>query len=214
MPLHKRKSDQNLAFPTRLVYDLFDFVRGLILSGTTTSRDGQQRGVEDVYRANYALLFAIATRRFGVPNDEAPALIHDVIISYIGATHEVEEPQRWLLAAICNASRYFQRSRRRIESHELPATDGQMLPVSSDSSDELVITRLTASAILAELKQQYRDVLCLHYVDGLTAAEIAIRMETTLRDAERLIHRSRRAAYEAYYRMEHRDHVGHEASSW
>jgi len=180
----------------------------------TQSSETEHCGVEAVYRDNYELLFVIATRRFGVPDDEAQTLVHDVMLSYIGSAHEVREPRRWLLSAICNASRYFHRVRRRVEARESSLTEegGQNEPRSAGTGD-MVVERLTASAILAELKEQYQDVLRLHYIEGLTAAEIAVRLETTLRYAERLIHRSRRAAYEAYCRLESRGDVGSHPSA-
>lgn len=174
--------------------------------------DSRHPRIEAVYRDNYDLLYRVATGRFGIPADEAPTLVHDVILSFIGAAYEVNDPRRWLLAAICNASRYFQRVRHRVEWQELPDSDGNSAMGDHGLEGEALIGKLTATAILGELKQRHREILRLHYIEGLTAAEIATRLETTLGYAERLIHKSLKAANQAYSRLESRGTEEHGTS--
>src|SRR5260370_36541786 len=69
-----------------------------------------------VYENNFHVLVAGAIRKFQVPAVDAEALAHEVFLSYLKRKDEIRELHKWLLGAICNASRYYWRQHgRKIE---------------------------------------------------------------------------------------------------
>src|SRR5258706_8992754 len=65
------------------------------------------------YEKNCDLLVAVAIRKFQVPAVDAEALAHEVFLSYLKRKDEIRELHKWLLGAICNASRYYWRQHGR-----------------------------------------------------------------------------------------------------
>src|SRR5258707_1183506 len=69
-----------------------------------------------LYENNFHVLVAVAIRKFQVPAVDAEALAHEVFLSYLKRKDEIRELHKWLLGAICNASRYYWRQHgRKIE---------------------------------------------------------------------------------------------------
>jgi RNA polymerase sigma factor (sigma-70 family) len=141
----------------------------------------------ELYRSHYPLLATIARRRFGLSQEEAENAIHDVFVSFLCTATVIRNPIGWLVGAICNACREHWRHRTR--TFELSKTD-----FSTTNLEESILSR----QVLQRLPLSSQRVLTLHYIEGLTAAEIAVRLHTTRRYAERLIHRGlQRARREA-----------------
>lgn len=67
------------------------------------------RAAEEIYNAHAPLLRAVALRRFRIPAADVDALVHDVFASCFVNAPNVEEPRRYVLGAICNASRQYWR---------------------------------------------------------------------------------------------------------
>lgn len=151
--------------------------------------EGDRTRVGDVYDEHYDLLFGVAVRKFQVPAEDVPVLINDVMLSYIVARDEVENIEQWLVAAICNAARYYHRRARREPTAMLEEE-----PQQKDTAEERLINRIDAGRVLDRVPRQHRRVLHWHYLEGYTAPEIARLLETTPRYAERLIHKALRYA--------------------
>lgn len=144
----------------------------------TQERVPRDRAAAELYRRHYVLLVRIATHRFGLPQDEAENAIHDVFVTFLCTPGVIRNPTAWLVGAICNACRDHWRSRLR--TYPLGGTE-----LSAASLERAILSK----QVLERLPLSSQRVLTLHYIEGLTAAEIAVRLHTTLRYAERLIHR-------------------------
>lgn len=152
--------------------------------------------VEETYRLHYDLLLNISVQRFGVPRDEAESLIHEVFVSYLGSAHEVRNTRSYLIGAICNASRHYRRSNGRTEA--LPDDMTQRSDPSSFSVAESVATRITIRETIGRLHEKCQKTLRLRYWEGHSASEVAEKLETTNRYAEKLIHKCLKRAHDIY----------------
>src|ERR1044071_5559811 len=61
--------------------------------------------VETDYRRWATLLREIAEKKFRVPPEDAEALVNDVFIAYLLRVQHVRNPEKWLVGAVCHASR-------------------------------------------------------------------------------------------------------------
>ena len=158
--------------------------------------------MEEVYSEYFGLLSALAASRFSIPTDDVPALVHDVMLSYLMARHDVEDTRAWLVGAICNACRHYWRKRTR-ENEHLRESDASTLQAPDPSSTDLdqIAREVTVQRLLTMLKERCRETLRLHYYEGYTANEIAKNFETTNRYAEKLIHNCLKKALELYESM-------------
>ena len=147
--------------------------------------------VDAIYVVHRRLLCYVARERFRIPADDAEALVHDVMLAFLTAQGEVENVRAWLVAATCNASRAYCRTRSHfVEIDSIGSDlDGQQ-KIDIDECER----RLLAREVIAALPARDRDVLRLHYFEQLTAVEIASRLMTTPRYAEKLISRALRRA--------------------
>src|SRR5687767_2670564 len=151
---------------------------------------------EDVYRDHYNLLLCISARKFHVPEPDAENLIQEVFLSYLSHLREIRDVRRWLVGAVCNASRHYWRVRGRTD--QFP----DILPDRSDPEAgtlaEKVADTLTVRETLARLHEKCRETLRLRYFEGCSAAEVAQEFDTTNRYAEKLIHKCLKRAHEIY----------------
>src|SRR5260221_93053 len=76
-----------------------------VLSSDTAMRDESR--FEALYTSQYDFLCNVAVRKFRVPDTEAGTLVHDVFLTYLKRSHTIHDEKRWLLGAICHASRYY-----------------------------------------------------------------------------------------------------------
>lgn len=152
--------------------------------------------VEDVYRRHYDLLFYLASRKFGVPENDTENLVHDVFLSYISRAVEVNDVRCWLVGAICNASRQFWRMHGRTE--QFPESIGAASDPRARAVADSFATRLTVRETMARLHEKCRETLRLRYFEGCSAAEVARELDTTNRYAEKLIHKCLKRAHQIY----------------
>jgi RNA polymerase sigma factor (sigma-70 family) len=154
------------------------------------------QSIETLYREHRSLLLYLSCRRFGVPENDAESLIQEVFVSYLLRSSEIAKVRAWLVAAICNASRYYLRTRGRMEP--LPDDYSTKSDPSSDSLDDRFALEMTIQKVLGYLQPKCRDTLRMHYFEGRSASEIAIVLETTTRYAEKMIHKCLQRAREIY----------------
>ena len=145
--------------------------------------------VAAVYEQFHALLFWVCTAKFNVPADAAEASIHEVMLSFMQAGTHIENIRAWLVAATCNACRAYWRSRAHHELYVEPTADLTALVDGHDLADAHERESLVRD-ILLRLSDRQRQALRLHYFEGCTAREVAERLNTTARYAEKLIHKS------------------------
>jgi RNA polymerase sigma factor (sigma-70 family) len=153
-------------------------------SEAQSTSEAREPGIEAVYRANYDLMRFVAGRKFNVPPDDVRPLIHEVFVAYIQYRHRVRDDRAWLVAATCNACRDYWGARGRRDA----GTAGENVESSSEPDD--LVQRVDLRGILSELRPRDREVLRLRFVEGYTPKELAIRLDTTIPYAKKLVHKS------------------------
>lgn len=125
-------------------------------------------------------------------------------MSLLLSSQRIENVRSWLVAATCNGCRHYWRrhgaQQRMFVAAAAGSSDGAEEPASDDLSTSLERKFLVA-AVLACLTEKQRDVLRLHYFEGLTIAEIAERLNITCRYARKATSVALRRAREAYHRL-------------
>lgn len=152
--------------------------------------------VAAIYEDFHRLLMWIATVKFKVPSDAAEACIHEVMLSLMQVGVRIEDVRSWLVAGVCNSCRQYWRQHAYRERHEQTDIDITTIIDGRDFA-EFVERQLLIADVLRSLTSRQRLALRLHYLEGCTAREIAVRLNTTARYAEKLIHRSLVQAREA-----------------
>jgi RNA polymerase sigma factor (sigma-70 family) len=139
---------------------------------------------EAAYRSHYRVLFAVAVQRFHIPLADAEWLVHDVLVAYVQSTRTIEDLRRWLVGAICNASKNYWRSHKREESLSPSALSIPDPRATVDVFDSAI----AAHEALDDIHGKYRTAVQLRYIEGCTIPEIAAKLGTTSRYAEKLVH--------------------------
>lgn len=147
-------------------------------------------GFEQDYRSFYRFIFAVVTRKFRIPDSDAETITQEVFLSYLAQPQGILNARAWLVAVACNMSRHYWRARRRSESlfSELDEAEA------AGAEPESLITRRHVEQVLEAVGEQSGEVLRMHYLEGYSAPEIASRLETTPRYAEKMIHRALKKA--------------------
>jgi RNA polymerase sigma factor (sigma-70 family) len=151
-----------------------------------------------LYAENMGVLVSVAVRKFKVPAVDAEALAHDVLLSYLKRKDEIRELHKWLIGAICNASRYYWRKQgRNIESLDAELAAVHPDPASTNNPETL-LARIVAGEALAGLSTRYQQILRLRYYDGLSIREIAEHLGVTAKYAQKLVIKCLRRAEEVF----------------
>ena len=123
----------------------------------------------------------LAIVRFGVPPDEAEALVHDVFIAWMTSAGEVRAPRRWLVAATSNASRNWLRKR----SAEVRLQEPPVSVLPAPSLDPIIVAEL-----LAICRPRAAALLRLVYQEGMGVAEAGRALGTSAGYADTLLRRT------------------------
>jgi RNA polymerase sigma factor (sigma-70 family) len=164
------------------------------LSSDTAMRDESQ--FEALYTSQYDFLCNVAVRKFRVPDTDAGTLVHDVFVTYLKRCEIIHDEKRWLLGAICHASRYYWRS----HSRDLPAEEQEfdrVDPASQNILDSLP-NQLAAREVLECLAPRCQEVLRLRYFDGCSIQEIADRYGLKVKYTQKLVTKCLRRAERLY----------------
>lgn len=151
-----------------------------------------------LYTTHYRLLWSVASRKFGVPTTDVPELIQDVMISFLANSTTIRSPEKWLVGAICNASRRYWRQRSQDDVFQDEPDAAETIPSSYQSPDDRMANGLTAAIVLDQISPRCRETLRLHYYEGFSAPELASAFSTTRRYAEYLIHKCLRRALHVF----------------
>ena len=126
-----------------------------------------------VYRDNYPLLRALATRRFRVPVPDVQGVIHEVFVSFIRHEPKIRDTRAWLVGAVCNASRKYWNDGFRDERSELTeCADPKPLL-------DTLTAKIDAVLALRQLRERCREVIRLRFFEGLDFDELAGRFSIT-----------------------------------
>ena len=152
---------------------------------------------EAIYLEHAALMRHVAVRKFGIPTDDAEALVHDVFIKLLVTPRQINRDLRqYLIAAICNACRNYWRSRKSEERVLAAATDEE----NCGYQDLLagLSTNMLVARTLARLGPRCREILKRYYLDGEASAVVADAMNTTKSNVNYLMHVCRKRARAIY----------------
>ncbi|HEY6137402.1 MAG TPA: sigma-70 family RNA polymerase sigma factor [Thermoanaerobaculia bacterium] len=153
---------------------------------------------EQIYLKHFPFLVSIAVRKFGVPPSEAETLVHEVFVSYLKRSREIQDVHAWLLGGICHASRYYWRQYGRTgEMVEIEELYEHAAPGSSDIRNDLP-DALTVRAVLESLPPRYGLILRLRYYDGCSIAEIAEKLGVKPKYAQKLVSKCIKKAEKTY----------------
>lgn len=169
-----------------------NFVTGSTPVGATVD-------VERLYDQHAVHMVAFARHRFGIPVEEAEALVHDVFVNFIRYSEEVDNPRAWLIGAIVKASCYHLRKSGKVDV-VVPAKLEELGDPASAGIEQLHRSVLVQQ-LLEPLDAHCRDLLRLHYLEGRTASEIAMQMGTTEGYAKKMIHQSLVQVRELYRKL-------------
>lgn len=157
---------------------------------------------EEAYLRFAPLLRKIAIRKFHIPAQDAEPLVHDVFATYFLRSASVEVPERYLVGAICNASRRYWE-----QTDAASLIFCEEMPCAATPSDALlqeVHSKVLLSRILRCVGDKCRDLLHRYYMNGETTQAIADRLHSTPATVLVLLHRCRKRALAAYHAMTER----------
>jgi RNA polymerase sigma-70 factor (ECF subfamily) len=161
------------------------------------SEQVDDRDFEAIYAQYFDLLAQIAVNKFQVPDSEAETLVHDVLISYLRKAGDIAELHRWLVGAICHASRHYWRLNGRTIGSDAELERDHADPASLRIFDSLP-DQIAARDALARLRPRYRDILRMRYLEGCTVAEVARHLGVKTKSAQKLIAKCLRRAKALY----------------
>ena len=162
----------------------------------TSPRDDDQH-FEAIYAQYFDLLMQIAVFKFQVPDSDAEALAHDVLMSYLRKSATVIDLRPWLIGAICYASRHYWRLNGRTVGADTELELDRADPASLRIVDSLP-DQLAARQALECLQPRCQEVLHMRYFEGCTVAEVASRLGVKTKYAQKLITRCLRRAERLY----------------
>jgi RNA polymerase sigma factor (sigma-70 family) len=153
---------------------------------------------EAIYVRYFPLLAQIAVFKFQIPDTEAEALVHDVLISYLRKSEDILDLRPWLIGAICYASRHYWR----LHGRTVVGGDGELEldrvdPASLRILDSLP-DQIAAREALECLAPRCREILQMRYFEGCTVAEVAGRLGVKTKYAQKLITKCLRRAERLY----------------
>lgn len=158
----------------------------------------EEEHFEAVYLQYVDLLVQIASFKFSVPDTDAEALAHDVLISYLRKSETIVELRRWLVGAICYASRHYWRQNGRIISvADADIEFDRADPTSVNILDSLP-NQLAAREALECLAPRCQAILHMRYFEGYSVPEIAERLGVKSKYAAKLISKCLRRAEKLY----------------
>jgi RNA polymerase sigma factor (sigma-70 family) len=152
--------------------------------------------ISAVYEELYPLLVGLAVRKFGIAEPDAETLAHEVFLSYLIKVSTIKDHRRWLVGAICNASRYY--LRRREKAVSLTDNFAEVVDVGAGRAFDALPEKMTVQQAFDCLTPQCQRVLRLRYWEGYTVQEIADEVGITPKYAQKLLGKCLRQAEQWY----------------
>ena len=158
--------------------------------------DETRLALADAYRRHFDLLRDIAEKKFHVPACDAVAIVNDIFLSMLARRPEVRDERKWLIGAVCHASRGYWRATLRYKP--LPEGIEDYADPLAPDSENTIVDRVTMAAALNHITPKCRETLRLYYTEGYSAAEIAERLDTTTGYVMQLLHSCRKRCRQVY----------------
>lgn len=155
--------------------------------------------VEDAYHGHAARLREIAERKFNVPTCDAEAIVNEVFTSYLTRRDLVRDEQKWLVGAVCHASRAYWRAASR--TCQMPPDVCDYVDPESPTLEARIVDRVTMGRALSQVAPKCREMLRMFYAEGYSTAEIAERLDTSEGYVTQLLHGCRKRVRAAYDRL-------------
>lgn len=152
--------------------------------------------VEDAYKGHAARLREIVERKFNIPPDDAAAIVNEVFTSFLSRRDAVRDAEKWLLGAVCHASRAYWRAAAR--TSPLPPDVCEYVDPDSPGLETRIVDRVTMATALEQVDARCREVLRMFYAEGYSTAEIAERLGMSSGSVTQLLHVCRKRVREAY----------------
>jgi RNA polymerase sigma factor (sigma-70 family) len=141
----------------------------------------------EVYDIHAPLLYAIARRKFGVPDADVEGLVHDVFATFLAGPARVRDLRAYLIGGICNASREYWR-RQKQDERLFTDVDGDDTSAVSEEVTDSVTLALTLNVVLGRVDERCRSVLMRYYVDDEDSSSIAASIGTSRRNVNYILH--------------------------
>jgi len=154
---------------------------------------------EEVYLQFAPRLRKIAVRKFGIAPADAEPLVHDVFATYITHASSVYAVERYLVGAICNASRHH--LRRTTATNALFCGESPCAATPGDALLNEIERKLLVARLMARVGCRCRDLFQRYYMNGETTQSIAETLQTTPGTILVFLHQCRRRALAAYRSM-------------
>ena len=152
--------------------------------------------VEDAYNGHASRLRAIAEKKFNIPPCDAEAIVNEVFTSYLTRHDSVRDARKWLVGAVCHASRAYWRAAAR--TCQFPDDLAEYVDPDSPGLEGRIVDRVTMAMALSQLDPKCRETLHMFYAEGYSAAEMAERLGTSSGYVLQLLHGCRKRVREAY----------------
>ncbi|MGN6184325.1 MAG: RNA polymerase sigma factor [Thermoanaerobaculia bacterium] len=152
--------------------------------------------VEDAYRDHSSLLKDIAVHKFNIAAADAEALVNEVFTAFMVRRQLIRNPRKWLIGAVCHASRAYWRAVSR--TSQFPPDVAEYVDPASPSLESRIVDRVTITATLQQIDCRCREALRLFYSEGYSAAEIAEVFGTTTNNVMQILHTCRKRVREVY----------------
>jgi RNA polymerase sigma factor (sigma-70 family) len=165
---------------------------------TGSAPDFDERQFEALYHEHFGFLVAIAIQKFRVPESDAETLAHEVFLSYLKDPQHVRDLNKWLVGAICHASRYYWRVNNRMS----PDVEAELERIDPSTINilESLPNQLAAREALECLSPRYQEILRLRFFEGLSVPELAARLGVKKKYAAKLLTKCLRRAETLYVR--------------
>jgi RNA polymerase sigma factor (sigma-70 family) len=160
---------------------------------------GARVAIEDAYKEHASLLQQIAENKFNIPPEDAEGVVNEVFTSFLLRRDSIRNPRKWLIGAVCHASRAYWRDAAKLAP--MPQDVHEYVDPLSPGLESRIVDRVTMARALAELAPKCRDAMRLYYAEGYSAAEIAARFKTSANYVMQMLHSGRKRAREAYDRL-------------
>ena len=177
---------------------------------------GNQRAFDEFFNSNFPRLYRFTLSRIGNDEDAVKEIVQKTLCRAISRVHTYRGEAAlftWLCRLCRNEISDHLKRLNRDASRELPFDDAEVRAVleSLDSGDGDDPTKLVERDQLGQLIQTILDYLPVRqgnvlewkYVQGLTVAEIATRMDLSQQAAQSLLARARQSFRDGFSEIAH-----------
>jgi DNA-directed RNA polymerase specialized sigma24 family protein len=150
---------------------------------------------EEAYLQFAPRLRKVAIKKFGIQPEDAEGLVQDVFATFLMHAAGVEQVERYLIGAICNASR---KHLQRADSAVLVCAEHPCMATPGDVLLRQIERKQLLARVFARIGSRCRDLLRRYYVRGEATSAIAVDLESTPGSVLVNLHKCRKRAISAY----------------